>query len=100
MLFSLMAVLLLRLEHSVGAGSMLELITAVWLHWVMMLTAIANSWWGTAEMLSIVGPQAGATGAAPWQEALIKASHIGPSIVLLVAWALLLLGFFRKRARD
>ena len=100
MLFRLMAVLLLRLEHSVGAGSMLVLIAAVWLHWVMMLTAVPNSWWGTAEMLSIVARLAGATGSAPWQEALIKASHIGLSIVLPVAWALLLRGFVRKRVRD
>lgn len=95
-----MAVLLLKLEHSVGARSMLVLIAAVWLDWVMLLTDVANSWWGTVEMLSIAGRQAGATGAAPRQELLMKISQIGPSLVLLLAWALLLLGFVRKSGRD
>ncbi|MFM8392293.1 MAG: hypothetical protein ACKOB4_00010 [Acidobacteriota bacterium] len=97
MLFTLLAVLLIKLDHAVGARSLQVIIAAVWLNWLLLFSDVANAWWGTSQMLPIAGGQAGATGAAAWQEALMKVTHIGPSIVLLIAWALLFLGFVRHR---
>ncbi len=96
LLFILMAVLLLKLEHTVGAKSMLIMVVSVWLTWLMLVSELANSWWGTTQLLAIAGRQAGATGGAFWQESLMKVTHIGAAIVLIVGWAALTLGFVKR----
>ena len=47
-------------------------------------------------MLPIAAHQAGATGAAPWQETIVKLTHISAGLVLILAWALIIAGYLRK----
>jgi hydroxylaminobenzene mutase len=97
-LFLIVALLLLKLPHAVGPKSILVMLLAVWLTWLMALSEVANAWWGTTQILPIAGRQAGAPGAAPWQETTVKFAHIVAGLVLIVAWALLLIGFLRPPA--
>lgn len=96
MLFILMAVLLLTLPHKVSARSALVMLIAVCLTWLTVISEIANAWWGTAESLAIAAQQAGASGAAMWQEQFVKLTHIPAIIGLIVAWILLITGFVKK----
>jgi (hydroxyamino)benzene mutase len=95
MLFLLLAILLLKLPHNVGHKSASVMVVAAWLTWAMALSEIANAWWGTNQMLPIAATQAGATGGLPWQESLLKLTHIAAGLGLIVAWALLLVGFVK-----
>ena len=96
MLFTLMAVLLLTLPHKVSARSALIMLIAAWLTWLTVISEIANAWWGTAESLAIAAQQAGASGAAVWQEQFVKLTHIPAIIGLIVAWILLIAGFVKN----
>lgn len=96
MLFTLMAVLLLTLPHKVSARSALIMLIAAWLTWLTVISEIANAWWGTAESLAIAAQQAGASGAAVWQEQFVKLTHIPAIFGLIVAWILLIAGFVQK----
>jgi hydroxylaminobenzene mutase len=51
-------------------------------------------------MLPLAAAQAGATGAAAWQEALLKATHIAAGLALVLAWALLVVGLVRAPAAE
>jgi hydroxylaminobenzene mutase len=93
MLFILTGVLLLSLPHRVGSTSVSVLWVSVLLTWLMALSEVANSWWGANQILPIAAHQAGATGAAPWQELIVTSAHMGAGLVLLVGWALLVWGF-------
>ena len=99
LLFIVLATLLLALPHRVGRLSVRVMLLAVWLTWAMALSEVANAWWGTNQMLPIAAAQAGATGGAPWQELVVKLTHIGAGLCLMVAWSLLVVGFV-KRAPD
>jgi len=94
-LFIVVAVALLTLPHRVGRKSILVMLLAVWLVWVMALSEVANSWWGTTKILPIAAGQAGATGGAPWQEMIVLLAHIASGLVLIIAWILLMIGFVR-----
>jgi hydroxylaminobenzene mutase len=94
-LFIVLALLLLTLPHRVGTKSINVMLVAVWLTWAMLLSQLANAWWGTNEMLPIAAEQAGATGGEPWQELVVKLAHIAAGIGLLVAWTLLVVGFVK-----
>jgi len=72
------------------------LIAGPWLTWPVMLTEMANSWWGTRQMLPIAAQQAGAPGAAAWQEGIVTAAHLTGAVVLLVYWGTILFGLFRQ----
>ncbi len=96
MLFLVLAILLLKIPHKVGKKSVFVMLLAVWLSWTMALSEAANSWWGTIEMLPIAAEQAGAPGGKPWQEMIVKLTHITAGISLIVAWSLLLVGFLKK----
>jgi hydroxylaminobenzene mutase len=74
------------------------MLLAVWLTWAMALSEVANAWWGTNQMLPIAAGQAGATGGAAWHELVLKLTHVGAGLGLLVAWTLLLVGFLKKPA--
>ena len=101
MLFLVLATMLLALPHDVGPKSLRVMVLAVWLTWGMALSEAANAWWGASKMLPIVAGQAGATGGAPWQEAVVQATHVAAAIGLIAAWVLLVVGFFgRGRAGD
>jgi hydroxylaminobenzene mutase len=99
LLFIVLATLLLALPHRVGRLSVRVMLLAAWLTWAMALSEVANAWWGTNQMLPIAAAQAGATGGAPWQELVVKLTHIGAGLSLMVAWSLLVVGFV-KRAPD
>jgi hydroxylaminobenzene mutase len=71
------------------------LVSAPWLTWLAMVSEMANGWWGTTKMLPIAAAQAGATGAAGWQEGIVTAAHLVGAIVLIVYWAVILVGLFR-----
>jgi (hydroxyamino)benzene mutase len=96
LMFVIIAILLLTIPNSVGQKSLYVLLASVWLTWAMAISEAANAWWGTTQMLPIAAHQAGATGAAPWQENIVKLTHISAGLVLIIAWALLIAGYLRK----
>ena len=100
MLFVLLAVLLVALPNNVGPRSALVMLIAACLTWFMALSEVANSWWGTNQVLPLAAQQAGATGGAMWQETVVKVAHIGAGLMLIVAWALLVLGFLKKTSSS
>jgi hydroxylaminobenzene mutase len=94
-MFIVVAILLSRLPHRIGKKSILVILLAVWLAWIMMLSEIANAWWGTNGILPIAASQAGATGGPPWQELVVTLAHISAGLALIVAWTLLIIGFVK-----
>ena len=96
LLFMLLATVLLALPHRVGIRSIWAMVVAAWLTWGMAVSEVANAWWGTTQMLPISASQAGAVGADSWQEMIVVLTHISAGLGLIVAWALLLIGFLRN----
>lgn len=96
MLFVVMALLLLAVPNNVGPRSATVMLLAAWLTWLMAFSEVANSWWGTTQVLPIAAQQAGASGGAMWQETIVKLTHIGAGLMLIVAWVLLIAGFCKK----
>ena len=72
------------------------LIAGPWLTWLVMLSEMANGWWGARNMLPIAAAQAGASGAAEWQEDMVTAAHLIGAVVLIAYWGVILVGLFRK----
>lgn len=98
LLYMVMAVLLLKLQHSAGQKSIVFMVLSVWLTWPMVLSEAANAWWGTTQLLPIAASEAGATGGEPWQELVVKLTHIVAGLSLIVAWLLLIVGFVKRVA--
>jgi (hydroxyamino)benzene mutase len=98
MLIILLAVVLLKLPHRAGTRSVWVMLLAAWLVWPMALSEAANAWWGANQMLPLAAAQAGAKGAAPWQELLLKLTHVAAGLALALAWALLVIGLVRAPA--
>jgi len=94
-LFIVVAVLLLKLPHAAGRITIGTMLLAVWLIWIMMISEVANSWWGTTQILPIAARQAGATGGTPGQELFVKVAHIVAGLALIIAWILLMIGFIK-----
>ena len=95
LLVMVLAISMLTLPHSVGLKSVWVMVTAAWLTWAMAISEVANAWWGTARMLPIAASQAGVSGGEPWQELVVTLTHIGAGVGLIIAWALLVIGFFK-----
>lgn len=95
LLLMALATAMLTLPHRVGIKSIWAMVVAAWLTWGMAISEVANSWWGTTQMLPISASQAGATGGASWQEMIVGLAHISAGLGLIVAWGLLLVGFLR-----
>jgi len=95
MLFIVQATSLLAIPHSVGLKAIWVMLGAAWLTWSMALSEVANSWWGTVQPLAIAASQAGVTGGEPWQELVLKLTHIGAGLGLIIAWSLLVIGFLK-----
>jgi (hydroxyamino)benzene mutase len=76
----------------IGTGTLAGriLIAAPWLTWPVMLTEMANASWGTRQMLPIAGGQAGAPGAAAWQEGVVTGAHVLGAVVLILYWITIL----------
>ncbi len=87
--------LLLTVPNRVGTKSVGVMLLSAWLTWAMILSQVANAWWGTNQMLPIAAEQAGATGGQPRQELVVKLAHIAAGLGLLVAWTLLVIGFLK-----
>lgn len=100
MLFIVQAISLLALPHSVGIRSIWVMVIAAWLTWSMALSELANSWWGTLQPLSIAASQAGAMGGEPWQEVVLKFTHISAGLALILAWLLLVVGFWKHASKP
>ena len=96
MLLVVLATAMLTLPHSVvGLKSVRVMVVAAWSTWAMAMSEVANAGWGTAQMLPIAASQAGATGGEPWQELVVALTHIAAGLGLIVAWALLVVGFLK-----
>jgi hypothetical protein len=89
-----------KLPHNVGPKSALVMLAATWLVWPMALSEAANAWWGTNQMLPIAAAQANAAGGSAWQESVVKLTHIAAGLGLVVAWGLLVVGFWTRRSAD
>ena len=98
MLYILVGLVLLTLPHRVGSKSMMMMLITVGLTWLMAFSEVANAWWGTVQMLPITAHEAGATGGTPWQEAVVKLTHISAGLALIVSFVLLIIGFMKKPA--
>lgn len=98
LLFIVLATILLTLRHRVGPRSIWVMVLSAWVTWSMGLSEVANAWWGTREMLPLAASQAGATGGVPWQEWVVKVTHVSAGISLIVAWTLLVVGFAKDPA--
>ncbi len=94
-LFIVLAIVLLALRHGVGSRSVSAMVLAVWLTWTVALSEVANSWWGTVQTLPLAARQAGADGGEPWQELVVRATHMGAGVALIIAWVLLVAGLLR-----
>jgi hydroxylaminobenzene mutase len=99
MLLMVLATALLAVPNRVGPKSVVVLQLAAFLTWAMALSEVANSWWGTKEMLPIAAREAGASGGASWQELVVTLTHLGAGFGLIAAWALLVIGLRRGTAR-
>lgn len=97
LLFVVLGILLLKLPHRVGVKAVAVMVASAWLTWLMALSEVANAWWGTSQMLPIAAKQAGATGAAPWQELVVKLCHIPAALGLILSLGLLIIGFLKHR---
>lgn len=98
MLFIVQAISLLVLPNRVGSKSIVVMLLAAWLTWTMALSELANAWWGTLQPLSIAAAQAAATGGEPWQELVLKLTHISAGLGLIISWTLLVIGFLNDAA--
>jgi hydroxylaminobenzene mutase len=84
LLIIVIATLLLKVPHNVGSTSARIMLLAAWLTWPMALSEAANAWWGTTQMLPLAASQAGASGGAPWQELVVKLTHIAAGLGLVL----------------
>jgi (hydroxyamino)benzene mutase len=97
LLFVVLGILLLKLPHRVGEKAVAVMVASAWLTWLMALSEVANAWWGTSQMLPIAAKQAGATGAAPWQELVVKLCHMPAALGLILSLGLLIIGVVKHR---
>jgi hypothetical protein len=52
------------------------------------------------KALPLAGAEAGATGGAPWQEAIVSICHAVPALALMLGWVLLVWGTWGVFRRD
>jgi (hydroxyamino)benzene mutase len=100
MLLVLLGILLLKLPHSVGHKAVWVMVVTAWLTWPMALSEAANAWWGANQILPIAAKQAGAVGATPWQELVVKLCHLPAALSLILSWTLLIVGFVKHREPE
>jgi hydroxylaminobenzene mutase len=98
MLFVVLAIVVLKVPHRAGPRSVLVILVSAWLTWLVPLSEAANAWWGANQMLPIAAKQAGAPGAAAWQEAMVKLCHLPAALGLILSVTLLIIGIVKHRA--
>jgi len=97
-ILSILAGLVVRLSYtSVSARVSHVAIVGHVLLWPLSLCEVAAAFWGTNQALAIAGGEAGAHGAAPWQETIVTLGHAIPAVALMAAWAGILWGMVRAR---
>jgi (hydroxyamino)benzene mutase len=92
MMFVVLAMVVLNVPHRAGTKSVRVMLVSAWLTWFMALSEAANAWWGANQMLPIAAKQAGAEGAAAWQETVVKLCHLPAAIGLILSVTLLIIG--------
>lgn len=97
MLLAVLAVVVLSVPHRAGVKSVRVMVVSAWLTWFMALSEAANAWWGANQMLPIAAKEAGAAGAAAWQEALVKLCHLPAALGLILSVMLLIIGIVTHR---
>lgn len=100
LLFMAVGILLLAVPNRVGPKALRVIVVSAWLTWLMALSEVANAFWGTNQMLPIAAKQAGATGAAPWQELIVKLCHIPAALGLILSFVLLIIAFVKYREPE
>jgi hydroxylaminobenzene mutase len=99
-MFLVAGLVILRLPVAKSGVSAKILVAGPWLTWPVMLTEMANAWWGARNTLPIAAGQAGAAGAEAWQEGAVTAAHLVGALVLLVYWGVILAGLFRNPVKG
>ena len=99
-MFLVAGLVMLHLPSAKGGVSAIILTAGPWLTWPVMLTEMANGWWGTRKSLTIAAGQAGAPGAEPWQETIVTISHLIGAVILIVYWGVILAGLFRAPVKG
>ncbi len=99
-MFLVAGLIILHLPVAKSSVSKAILIAGPWLTWPVMLTEMANAWWGTRKMLPIAAGQAGATGAVPWQENFVTVAHLIGAVVLIAYWGVILAGLFCEPIKE
>jgi hydroxylaminobenzene mutase len=97
MLMVVLAIVVLHVPSRVGVKTVRVMLISASLTWFIALSEAANAWWGANQMLPIAAKQAGATGAAVWQEAVVKFCHLPAALGLILSIALLIIGIVRHR---
>jgi (hydroxyamino)benzene mutase len=95
-MFLVAGLVILHLPFSKGGMSAKILFAGPWLTWPVMLTEMANGWWGASKTLPLAAGQAGAIGAEPWQETVVTVAHLIGAVVLIVYWGVIVAGLFRN----
>jgi (hydroxyamino)benzene mutase len=95
LLFVVFGILLLKLPNGIGVTAVGVMLVSAWLTWLMALSEVANAWWGASQMLPVAAGQAGARGAAPWQELVVKLCHVPAALGLILSLLLLIVGVVR-----
>lgn len=75
----------------------------IWAHvalWPLSLSEVAAAFWGTNKALPLAAAEAGATGGAPWQEAIVTICHAVPAVMLIAAWVFLVWGVWAVFRRE
>ncbi len=99
-MFLVAGLVILHLPFAKGGVSAKILIVGPWLTWPVMLTEMANGWWGARNMLPIAAGQAGTAGAEAWQESTVMVAHLIGAVVLIVYWGVIVAGLFRKPVKG
>jgi hydroxylaminobenzene mutase len=97
LLFVVLGILLAKVPNCIGGNAVWVIVVSAWLTWLMALSEVANAWWGANQMLPVAAGQAGAAGAAPWQELVVKLCHVPAALGLILSLSLLVIGFVRRR---
>ena len=98
-MFLVAGLVILHLPKATGRLSATILTAGPWLTWPVLLSEMANGWWGARKTLPIAAGQAGAVGAEPWQETIVTVAHLIGAVVLIVYWGVILSGLFRTRIK-
>ena len=99
-MFLVAGLVILRLSIVTGSVSAKILVAGPWLTWPVMLTEMANAWWGARNTLPIAAEQAGAAGAVLWQETIVTFAHMVGALVLVLYWGVILAGLFRNPVKG